>query len=240
MSTIIATWRKNDLFKLLTEDTFFAALALSGLDSSSEYKKELVRDTMNHIRKIQQSESENNLDEVIDPNSMPIFKFIKKHAESEKENRKFAETSSTSLIKANPVTSTAKVDKDTGHVKDIPTKAPWSFQGRRNQNAAAVENAASAEVSGTVDPKTTKFTGPVKRDKNVMVMDPVKNRSFPYLAVVKESELCAKCYPDGGTAAAPCKRWCYRNKCHRCSYYGHNQLNCMQTHSVAGVPLAAK
>lgn len=212
MESILANWKKKELFGFMTEDQFFSAVFLKGMHPDSKFRKEIIHEATKFIRTSMESE-----DLFGEEKQMPIFKFIKRHMKIEQENRKFAHYSK---------------DKVTEKVKR-PYDPQWNKRKESNtENAAVAFSANNANNTASINSKL--FAREVFKSEKVSFEDN-RAKKHTYAATLKPSSLCDKCYPDSGVITNGCSRKCYGEKCTLCGYYGHISYYCMQAvHAVTG------
>jgi hypothetical protein len=168
-------WRKKDFFQHMTEDQFFSAAFLKGLSPNSKFRRELIKETTNFIRR----RAENN--EVAEEHDMPIYKFIKSMISIERDNRKFAEKSNDKLyINDNRDSNIKRSYGNTWKAKD------------NSVNVAAAECDLDDEQANEATSNGKFFHGEVYKNQNVSCN--FKGRKRPYIAVKKLSQICNKCY----------------------------------------------
>jgi hypothetical protein len=193
----------------MTEDQFFSAVFLKGMHPESKFRKEVINETTKFIRTSMENEESSFSDE----KSMPIFKFIKEKMKVEQENRKFA---------------SSQKDKYSEKVKK--TYEPQWYKRKENntENAAIAYSASDGKSNGKL------FSNEVMKSERVPFED-TNGKKHTYVATIKQSSICDKCYPDSGVAVNKCKNKCFGEKCHSCGYYGHVANYCMQSvHAITG------
>ena len=98
-------------------------------------------------------------------------------------------------------------------------------------NLTPTEDAAAAVENGK------RFSSEVLKSKNIKCFNSRRNK-VPYVAVKTVAQICGNCYPDPvDTSKTACKPKCFSQKCSKCHYYGHLVSQCMQSHTVDGVPI---
>ena len=243
VESIAGEWKKFEYFKLMTEDYFFSAVFLKGMQSSP-FRKELITETMKFIRK--QNESDLLNDDMSNSSqyqesTMPIFKFIKQYVETERENKLFAiqngEVKSTSTSGL-----TGSGNNGSNQVKGFNPN--WNKKNNNSETAAVAVVGSTSEsalaatsnsssVSAAVVPKKL-YSTEITKIQNIPVTDSKTLKVHSYVAVIKKSQICSKCYPDSGNPTSPCGRLCFAAQCNKCGFFGHKGYHCMQSHTVGG------
>ena len=104
--------------------------------------------------------------------------------------------------------------------------------GRRDNT----ESAAAANDTTPVSENSKRFSGEVLKSRNITVSGPY-NQKYPYIAVLKPSLICDKCFPESGIGV-PCGGRCFGRQCNKCKYFGHSNKHCSQATKVNGDPVA--
>ena len=136
--------------------------------------------------------------------NMPLFTFVGEYIQEYQLNRQFTRT---------PVAG--------GGVRRSTT--PWRYGSKPRENSETAA-AASDEL----------FNREVLRHEHATVTDSKINRTYPYVAVKKQSTICGRCYPETGSPTNPCEPTCYGVQCSRCFYYGHRSKFCRQSKTASG------
>jgi len=99
-----------------------------------------------------------------------------------------------------------------------------------------VEASNAYNLTPTEDAAGKRFSSEVLKSKNIKCFNSRRNK-VPYVAVKTVAQICGNCYPDPvDTSKTACKPKCFSQKCSKCHYYGHLVSQCMQSHTVDGVP----
>jgi hypothetical protein len=212
VASILAIWRRNNLFAQMNEDLLFSAVYLKGLHRNTIIRKELITETTKHIR----DQLERSIDG--DNTNMAVFQKIKELLANEKENRKFGNRDNSSDKKKEYKPYNGNNNNNYFKRKDTNT-----------ETAAAASEDTAAAADGS---EGKLFPGEVFKDRKITCTDKLK-RTQIYVAVIKKSKICDKCYPDSGAPTNACARPCFASQCSLCAYHGHNKYNCMQSHHAS-------
>ena len=259
--------RKDNWSGLTTKDQVFTAIIIHGL-SHSPYRNHILSEV---VKKEAELNKDDDRLERAKAGSMPLFRFISKYIRQDMANRTLNTRQHTQQQQQkNPGGGSQHPPKNYQHFRNrhpaeesaaaaIPAPAvappfPWPSPSPpmtprdlyEMAAAAAAHSAASTPVkpAATVSPVDAipRYRDEIFRDKGVIVKDPNSTKTYPYLAVVKQSKVCPMCFPDKDSVPIPktCGGRCYRARCSACRFYGHKSSTCMQTHDVDGVPVPKK
>jgi len=228
VESLVHNWKSRDLWQQMTEDMFFTAILLNGLHPNVPFRREVITETVKYGRDIETRLLHDGDNSSLPPSglrspTMPIFRFVSDFIRTEQNNRKLTDKSS------------AKKDGFIRHT----AKSASSHSNKSNvENAASVSDSELA-ASTTTSSITRKYNAEILPSQQITVVDPHGKIQRVYVAVLKQSTICSKCYPDpaNSNSAAACQRKCYANRCGKCWYYGHKNATCMQTHTNRGVEI---
>lgn len=204
-----ALWKSRNLWAMMREDVFFSTLLVRSLHTSA-VKNEVVRKLKTEMEKYEAAMNEDGDESTLKP--MALFKSL---ADTIKTHEQY------------------KKQVPEMHVRDSTGANRTKKSG--TPSTAGTERAAAATIT---PPKATgaKFEGEVQKTENHMITIKGKfgQRSVPYIAVAKKSDICQRCYPDSGSATNPCERPCRLFSCNKCQLYGHLSSNCLQKKTADG------
>jgi hypothetical protein len=219
LDRVLGEWDKKDLFAQMTQDHFFSATYLKALHVKSKFRQTLLTDTLRFIRDGTES---GELEEKHRMKEKPIFGHIRQFVEMHRKSKVFPG------------------QKESLPERHRPPNNNWYSKHRSGNTEMAadaseitestIEHAASAGYSGGKPAK--QYTGEVFKSAGVICYDE-KRRKHPYVAVLKRSSICAKCYSEQGESTqSQCQKKCFAYQCKACGYHGHTAQQCMQKDSV--------
>lgn len=212
LDKIKTTWVKRGLFAELSEDLLFTCLLIKGLPPKSVIRREITLSVEKKITSLSKKSKEFQTD----------------YHRKDSLYQSCREELKTSLS-ANKFNDSDLIKRD----KPLNKNQTSTTKGKELPRVTNIERAAlSEENSGK------KFSGEVSRAQGVTFTDS-KGRRITYMAHLLQESICSKCFHPDPTQRQKCTpRECYKGKCTRCLYYGHNNSHCMQSHHRDGSVLS--
>jgi len=211
-------WDKKHLWDHLTPDTFFTSMLIRSLHPRVAIRQEVLNEVTKLARSLEDQESTGTVPLSLRSGRMPLFRHACDFIKNSQENRKMMSNHSST--------------KPTG---GYGAGASGGNTGKIWSNKSNVESAATAQdhtANSANHPQS--LQGEILKARNITVKDKKFNRTHIYLATVKQSTICAKCYPDSGSVTDPCEKKCFAFQCDRCKYFGHRTGLCLHSHRVDG------
>ena len=234
-------WEQQQLWQQFTPDHFWTANLLRALDPKSPIRYEVLKKVHEKIREFQSSAATGS--------SQPIFDFAAECIASAQQSKKFI--SGLDHVGKGDNSNTKPPANNHNHGPRHNSKyPPHGLEQAAAASVAVTHGHSSTAPSGpeirangkTIYQQPVKvFNAPVSKEKLIYIANQTDRTKHPhvYQAVLTPADICPKCFnADGTPGSTPCTpKTCKIRQCHKCSYYGHLDNTCLQSHSSSGVAL---
>ena len=222
VETLVETWLGRQAFRRMTMDWFFTVILINSFKPDSEIRTLVTREVNRYMKDHEGQE--------VSSESMATLQHAKEIIKSEMQNKKMGTVGSSERRNNNYSSQNSNWNKQRYHKSSSGSLEEAHLSDTK-------EDEAHKKLPGSVgNPIQKIYNGPITALQHKQYYNPTikGGKTFDYIAVTKESEICNKCY---GPTADPstCDKVhvsatgkCYSMKCRTCGLYGHPSNYCQQ------------